>query len=181
MPTAPPRDLENFPDLVEKTQAAPGFRIPPRSCALHQPVGENLAPAPPDGHIGPLREPARYGPPCRPPLLQSTYYPVIATNRPSTLDIALTKGVALNLNWVEILHCLLSDHRPILLKMRPPDDGSPNTTLKITDWKRVSTVLEKIDIPYLNSIPDNINTTDKIDSAIDALTNHVRSMVEKSE
>ncbi|GBP65362.1 hypothetical protein EVAR_52136_1 [Eumeta japonica] len=64
--------------------------------------------------------------------------------------------------------------------MGPPDGGSPNPTLKITDWKSVSTALEKIDTPSLNSIPDDISTTDKIDSAIGTLTNYVRTVVEKS-
>ncbi|GBP89031.1 hypothetical protein EVAR_61695_1 [Eumeta japonica] len=65
--------------------------------------------------------------------------------------------------------------------MGPPDGGRPNPTCKITDWKRVSTALEKIDTPPLNSIPDNIRTTDEIDSAIGALTNHIRTVVEKCE
>ncbi|GBO98597.1 Probable RNA-directed DNA polymerase from transposon X-element [Eumeta japonica] len=65
--------------------------------------------------------------------------------------------------------------------MGPPDGGRPNPTRKITDWKRVSTALEKIDTPPLNSIPDNIRTTDEIDSAIGALTNHIRTVVEKCE
>ncbi|GBP31293.1 hypothetical protein EVAR_31418_1 [Eumeta japonica] len=52
-------------------------------------------------------------------------------------------------------------------------------TLKITDWKRKLTTLEKIDTTSLNSIPDDIITIDEIDSAINALTNHVRTVVEK--
>ncbi|GBP79611.1 hypothetical protein EVAR_98751_1 [Eumeta japonica] len=44
--------------------------------------------------------------------------------------------------------------------MGPPDGGSSNPTLKLTDWKRVSTALEKIDTPSLNSMPDDISTTD---------------------
>ncbi|GBP37862.1 RNA-directed DNA polymerase from mobile element jockey [Eumeta japonica] len=111
----------------------------------------------------------------------ATHFPHNVTHRPSTIDIALTKGVALNLNQIETLHKLTSDHRPVLLKMGPPDGGRPNPTRKITDWKRVSTALEKIDTPPLNSIPDNIRTTDEIDSAIGALTNHIRTVVEKCE
>ncbi|GBP64857.1 hypothetical protein EVAR_89936_1 [Eumeta japonica] len=61
----------------------------------------------------------------------STYYPDIVTNRASTLDIALIKGVALNWNCIETLCCL----QPVLLKMGLPDGGSLNPTLKITDWK----------------------------------------------
>ncbi|GBP23171.1 hypothetical protein EVAR_82334_1 [Eumeta japonica] len=63
----------------------------------------------------------------------------------------------------------------------PPDGERPNLTLKITDWKRVSTALEKIDTPPLNSIPDGISTTDEIDSAIGALTSHVRTVVRRCE
>ncbi|GBP00463.1 Probable RNA-directed DNA polymerase from transposon BS [Eumeta japonica] len=37
------------------------------------------------------------------------------------------------------------------------------------------------DTTALNSIPEDISTTDEIDSAIGALTNHVRKVVEKSE
>ncbi|GBP32093.1 RNA-directed DNA polymerase from mobile element jockey [Eumeta japonica] len=110
----------------------------------------------------------------------ATHFPHNVTHRPSTIDIALTKGVALNLNQIETLHKLTSDHRPVLLKMGPPDGGRPNPTRKITDWKRVSTALEKIDTPPLNSIPDNIRTTDEIDSAIGALTNHIRTVVENA-
>ncbi|GBP89076.1 hypothetical protein EVAR_64712_1 [Eumeta japonica] len=63
--------------------------------------------------------------------------------------------------------------------MGPPDGGRPNPTRKITDWKECRPRL-KIDTPPLNSIPDNIRTTDEIDSAIGALTNHIRT-VEKCE
>ncbi|GBP11668.1 Probable RNA-directed DNA polymerase from transposon BS [Eumeta japonica] len=111
----------------------------------------------------------------------STYFPDIVTNRPSTLDIALTKGVALNFNCTETLHGLLSDHRQVILKMGPPSCGRPNPTRKITNWKRVSTALEKIDTPILNSIPNGISTTYEIDFAISALTNHIRTVVEKCE
>ncbi|GBP92123.1 hypothetical protein EVAR_47875_1 [Eumeta japonica] len=62
-----------------------------------------------------------------------------------------------------------------------PDGGSLNPTLKINFRKRVSTTLDKIDTPSLNIIPDDISTTDEIESAIGALTNHVRTVVEKWE
>ncbi|GBP48086.1 Probable RNA-directed DNA polymerase from transposon BS [Eumeta japonica] len=48
--------------------------------------------------------------------------------------------------------------------MGPPDGGRP-IPIKITDWKRVSTALEKIDTPNLNSIPNDIASTDEIDFA----------------
>ncbi|GBP19995.1 Probable RNA-directed DNA polymerase from transposon BS [Eumeta japonica] len=65
--------------------------------------------------------------------------------------------------------------------MGPPDGGRPIPFRKITNWKRVSTALEKIDTPNLNSIPNDIASTDEIDLAIGALTNHVRTVVEESE
>ncbi|GBP63304.1 Probable RNA-directed DNA polymerase from transposon X-element [Eumeta japonica] len=83
----------------------------------------------------------------------STCFPHVVTHRPSTIDIALTKGVALNFNSIETIHGLTSDHRPVILKMGPPDGGRPIPFRKITNWKRVSTALEKIDTPNLNSIP----------------------------
>ncbi|GBP27747.1 hypothetical protein EVAR_82796_1 [Eumeta japonica] len=43
----------------------------------------------------------------------------------------------------------------------------------------MSTALEKIDTPNLNSIPNDIASTDEIDLAIGALTNHVRTVVEE--
>ncbi|GBP12380.1 RNA-directed DNA polymerase from mobile element jockey [Eumeta japonica] len=109
----------------------------------------------------------------------STCFPHVVTHRPSTIDIALTKGVALNFNSIETIHGLTSDHRPVILKMGPPDGGRPIPFRKITNWKRVSTALEKIDTPNLNSIPNDIASTDEIDLAIGALTNHVRTVVEE--
>ncbi|GBP62743.1 hypothetical protein EVAR_51694_1 [Eumeta japonica] len=50
--------------------------------------------------------------------------------------------------------------------MGPPDGGRPIPIRKITNWKRVSTALEKIDTPNLNSIPNDIASTDEIDLAI---------------
>ncbi|GBP96593.1 hypothetical protein EVAR_62993_1 [Eumeta japonica] len=65
--------------------------------------------------------------------------------------------------------------------MGPPDGERPNPTIKITCWKRESTALEKIDTPSLNSIPDDISTTNEIDSAIGALTRYVRTVVGRCE
>ncbi|GBP64384.1 Probable RNA-directed DNA polymerase from transposon BS [Eumeta japonica] len=65
--------------------------------------------------------------------------------------------------------------------MGPPDGGRPISTSKITDWKRESTAFEKIDTLPLNSIPDDMRTTEEIDHAIGALTSHVRTVVEKCE
>ncbi|GBP86522.1 hypothetical protein EVAR_69042_1 [Eumeta japonica] len=85
-----------------------------------------------------------------PPCLRGCRHPLW----PSTIDIALTKGVP---KFKSERHYI--NLRPTIgqfVKMGPPDGGRPNPTCKITDWKRVSTALEKIDTPPLNSIPDNI-------------------------
>ncbi|GBP58498.1 hypothetical protein EVAR_82475_1 [Eumeta japonica] len=105
----------------------------------------------------------------------------VVTHIPSTIDIALTKGVALNFNSIETIHCLTSDHLPVILKMGPPDGGRPIPIRKITNWKKVSTTLEEIDTPNLNSISNDIASTDEIDFAIGALTNHIRTVVEENE
>ncbi|GBP67598.1 Probable RNA-directed DNA polymerase from transposon X-element [Eumeta japonica] len=107
------------------------------------------------------------------------HYPDTLTSRPSTLDLAVTKGVFLYLHCIEALHCLDSDHRPVLLRMGSPASGLPKPMTKVTDWKRVSTALEEIDTPALNNIPDVIQTTDEIDSSIGALTNHIQKAVKR--
>ncbi|GBP10396.1 Probable RNA-directed DNA polymerase from transposon BS [Eumeta japonica] len=65
--------------------------------------------------------------------------------------------------------------------MEPPDGGRPIPIRKITNWKRVSTALEEIDTPNLNSILNDIASTHEIDFPIGALTNDIRTMVEESE
>ncbi|GBP39014.1 hypothetical protein EVAR_89236_1 [Eumeta japonica] len=48
----------------------------------------------------------------------------------------------------------------------------------ITSWKKVSVALEETDNPVLNSIPNDIVSTNDIDSAIGTLTSHIRTVVE---
>ncbi|GBP79733.1 RNA-directed DNA polymerase from mobile element jockey [Eumeta japonica] len=77
--------------------------------------------------------------------LTPTHYPDDLTSRPSILDLAITKEVSLNVNCIDPLHCLVLDHRPVFLRMGPPVGGFPKPKIKINDWKRVSTALEKVD------------------------------------
>ncbi|GBP67558.1 hypothetical protein EVAR_98611_1 [Eumeta japonica] len=56
----------------------------------------------------------------------------------------------------------------------------PPTTKTITNWQKVSAALEEIDTPTLNNIPNDIVSTDDIDNAIGALTNHITTVVESS-
>ncbi|GBP81659.1 RNA-directed DNA polymerase from mobile element jockey [Eumeta japonica] len=109
-----------------------------------------------------------------------TYFPDNVRNRPDILDIALMRGVALNVRCIETLQSLNSDHRPVLLKVGPPDGEQPPKNKIITSWRKVSLLLEETDTPILNNIPDNIETTDEIDYAIGALTNHIATVVEDS-
>ncbi|GBP88003.1 hypothetical protein EVAR_60008_1 [Eumeta japonica] len=71
------------------------------------------------------------------------------------------------------------DHRPVLLRMGPPAGGYPEPIIKITDWKKVSTALEKVDTLALNNIPDVIKTTDEIENSIGALTNLIKKVVKR--
>ncbi|GBP70183.1 RNA-directed DNA polymerase from mobile element jockey [Eumeta japonica] len=109
-----------------------------------------------------------------------TYFPNNVRNRPDILDIALMRRVALNVRCIETLQNLNSDHRPVLLKIGPPDGEQPPKNKTITSWRKVSLLLEETDTPILNNIPDNIETTDEIDYAIGALTNHIATVIEDS-
>ncbi|GBP93200.1 hypothetical protein EVAR_24943_1 [Eumeta japonica] len=66
-----------------------------------------------------------------------------------------------------------------MLEMGPLDGERPNPTRKITNWKRMSTALEKIDAPTLHSILNDISITEEIDFAIYDLNNHMRTVIEK--
>ncbi|GBP82285.1 hypothetical protein EVAR_86639_1 [Eumeta japonica] len=109
-----------------------------------------------------------------------TYFPNNVRNRPDILDIALMRRVALNVRCIEILQNLNSDHRTVLLKIGPPDGEQPPKNKTVTSWRKVSLLLEETDTPIINNIPDNIETTDEIDYAIGALTNHIATVVEDS-
>ncbi|GBP31637.1 hypothetical protein EVAR_84083_1 [Eumeta japonica] len=66
-------------------------------------------------------------------------------------------------------------HRPEILDLAPID------TKTIIDWKRVSTALGEVDTPNLNVIPDDIVSNNDIDTAIGALTKHIRSVVKRCQ
>ncbi|GBP44055.1 Probable RNA-directed DNA polymerase from transposon BS [Eumeta japonica] len=112
--------------------------------------------------------------------LTPTHYPNDVNRRPDILDIALWKGVALKLSCIETLQCLNSDHRPVLMRLGSLTVDCPPTIKAITNWQKVSTALEEIDTPILNNIPNDIVSTDDIDNAIGALTNHIRTVVDGS-
>ncbi|GBP52610.1 Phenylalanine--tRNA ligase alpha subunit [Eumeta japonica] len=94
--------------------------------------------------------------------------------------VDLQMGVALKLSCIESLQWLNSDHRPVLMKLGSLIVDSLPSIKTITNWQKVSTALEEIDTPILNSIPNDIVSTDDIDNAIDALTINIRTVVESS-
>ncbi|GBP94600.1 Probable RNA-directed DNA polymerase from transposon BS [Eumeta japonica] len=108
-----------------------------------------------------------------------------ATNvrhRPEILDLVVLKGVVQNLSSIETVHCLGSDHLPVLLKLGSSTGENQNIVTKtIINWKRVSTALEEVDAPNLNVIPDDIVSNNDIDTAIGALTKHIRSVVKRCQ
>ncbi|GBP55242.1 GDP-fucose protein O-fucosyltransferase 2 [Eumeta japonica] len=86
--------------------------------------------------------------------------------RPDILDIALMRNVNLKLGCIETLQRFSSDHRPVLMRLRPTTDNRPRDTKITTNWKKVSTALEEIDTPALNKIPNGIKSTNDIDNGI---------------
>ncbi|GBP32233.1 RNA-directed DNA polymerase from mobile element jockey [Eumeta japonica] len=112
--------------------------------------------------------------------LTPTYYPNNINYRPDILDIAPMRGVGLKLSCIGPLQWLNSDHRPLLMRIGSLIADCPPTIKIITNWQKVSAALEEIDISILNSIPNDIASTDDIDNAIGALTNHFRTVVESS-
>ncbi|GBP89609.1 RNA-directed DNA polymerase from mobile element jockey [Eumeta japonica] len=109
-----------------------------------------------------------------------THNPFNDNHRSDVLDIALMKGVALRLSCIETLQCLNSDHRPVLIRLGSLAGDCPPLNKTVTNWQKVFTVLQKIDIPILNNIPNDIVSTDDIDHAIGALINHIRTVVDNS-
>ncbi|GBP55095.1 hypothetical protein EVAR_46392_1 [Eumeta japonica] len=112
--------------------------------------------------------------------LTPAHYHSNGTYRPDILDITLMKEIALKLSCFETIQCLNSDHRPVLMRLGSHAGDCPPSTKTITNWQKVSTALEEIDIPILNSIVNYIASTNDIKNAIGVLTSHIRTMVENS-
>ncbi|GBP78980.1 hypothetical protein EVAR_58123_1 [Eumeta japonica] len=81
-----------------------------------------------------------------------------------------------------IIAPLIPTHLPANVHYRPEIlDIATIETKTIIDWKRVSTALEEVDTPNLNVIPDDIVSNNNIDTAIGALTKHIRSVVKRCQ
>ncbi|GBP05499.1 hypothetical protein EVAR_3011_1 [Eumeta japonica] len=63
---------------------------------------------------------------------------------------------------------------------RPHDVGSNTPRIYKPNISGISCLLEEIDTPILNSIPNDIVSTNDIDNAIGALTNHITTVIESS-
>ncbi|GBP51195.1 hypothetical protein EVAR_85406_1 [Eumeta japonica] len=90
-----------------------------------------------------------------------------------------TGGVVLSLNSTR-QQCLPALHLPVLLKPAPPPVKIQISLPNYHRLKRVSTALEEVDTPNLNVIDDIVSNND-IDTAIGALTKHIRSVVKRCQ
>ncbi|GBP97734.1 RNA-directed DNA polymerase from mobile element jockey [Eumeta japonica] len=96
----------------------------------------------------------------------STYFPNIVTNRPSTLDIGLIKGVALNFNCIETLHtvsCLTTDRGvyPYTSSQKPDnsvalDDAEIAECLADSIESQCSHAYPPYDIAHINHIEEEV-------------------------
>lgn len=109
-----------------------------------------------------------------------TFYPANINHRPDILDIALTKNVTLQLRSLEVYQDLDSDHRPVLLELGPDPGVSPPATRTVIDWQKLGEALKATHSPDLDRIPDDIATPSDVAVSIDALTNHVRTVISES-
>ncbi|CAI6365298.1 unnamed protein product [Macrosiphum euphorbiae] len=103
-----------------------------------------------------------------------THFPNNPVHRPHILDVALHK---LPLHFVEVfnLNELFSDHNPILLIISDsPVTAAPPHTSRRINWLKYANLLEK-SILNSNVLTD---TSEKIDSALQYLSNTIASTVE---
>lgn len=98
-----------------------------------------------------------------------TRYPVSSNHVANTLDIALLKGVTLQLCSIDALPELISDHRPVLLQLGPPS-SLPSAMSSITDWNRFSRSVGAGQYPALATPSPNLGTPDEINITIDSVT-----------
>ncbi|GBP24552.1 hypothetical protein EVAR_79460_1 [Eumeta japonica] len=66
------------------------------------------------------------------------------------------------------------------MRLEPVSNDRPSDIKIITNWINVSFVLEEINTSALNKIPNDIDSTKNIDNAIDSLTSHIKTVVEKN-
>lgn len=109
-----------------------------------------------------------------------TFFPGDLTKRPDILDLALLKGIALQLRSLEVLHELDSDHRPVLTQLGPDPTDRLTRTKTVVNWELLGENLKAISSPDLDKIPDDIVTPDDISLSIDALTSHLQTAIGNS-
>ncbi|GBP61557.1 hypothetical protein EVAR_46418_1 [Eumeta japonica] len=109
--------------------------------------------------------------------LTPTHFSDKVRDRPDILDIALMRNVNHKLGCIEPLQRLSSGHRPVLMRLGPISDNCLKDKKITTNWKKVSIALKEINIPSLNKIPNDIESTNDIDNAISTLTSHITKVV----
>ncbi|CAG9103079.1 unnamed protein product [Plutella xylostella] len=108
--------------------------------------------------------------------MEPTHYPFNPEHQPDILDIALLKNISLSLNKLEVIHELDSDHRPVILGLGDANSlFSPTKT--ITNWDRLSQRLGSASPSDIANLPSQINSTVEIDTAINALSGHLQTVI----
>ncbi|TLO84139.1 hypothetical protein FEG28_18965, partial [Acinetobacter baumannii] len=111
--------------------------------------------------------------------LTPTHYPLNIAHRPDILDIALLKNVTLRLHSIEVVSELDSDHRPVVMKLGRAPDSVP-VTRTVVDWHTLGISLAESDPPSLPFNPDSIPSPQDTAEAIDILTSHITSTLDRS-
>lgn len=108
--------------------------------------------------------------------MSPTHYSATVGHRPTVLDFALLKNVALRMRSIQVHTELSSDHRPVLIEFGlPTDSPTDEDTRRVTDWRKLKRVLAQTSTPELEQVPEQILTNDETDLAIDALTSHLQT------
>ncbi|TLO72043.1 hypothetical protein FEG37_18420, partial [Acinetobacter baumannii] len=111
--------------------------------------------------------------------LTPTHYPLNIAHRPDILDIALLKNVTLRLHSIEVVSELDSDHRPVVMKLGRAPDSVP-VTRTVVDWHTLGISLAESDPPSLPFSPDSTPSPQDTAEAIDILTSHITSTLDRS-
>lgn len=112
--------------------------------------------------------------------LRPTRYPTADGHRPDVLDIAILKGVALQVRSIESLSELASDHRPVLIQLGPDNTRAPETKTVI-DWKTLFKRLQSTDpeSPHTYIPPHAVASVEGAKEESVKLTSHIQRMIDE--
>lgn len=74
--------------------------------------------------------------------IDHTFYPRVVEHQSDVLDIAILKNIGLRVQSMEVIHELLSDHRPVLIRLGNPETSVAETK-RVTDWNRLHDSLKE--------------------------------------